>query len=642
MPETSRIDHAVLGRRSSREPCYRRFAVAQTFDEIVGQDAVVRTLRNAVRLGRLAHGFLFVGPRGTGKTSMARILAKAVNCTDLRDGEPCDRCPSCESIREGRALDVVELDAASNNKVDDMRELSRASTRPPRTSGARCSSSTRSSASRRAGTSSSRRSRSRRTTSCSSSARPIRARSAGRGVAPPALHVPAPDDRRDRGQARAHPRGRGATAEPDAIALVARRAGGGMRDAESMLDQILVARTIRSRPRPSRDLLGLAGEASVDAFIEALVVGDMLAGIAVLDTLEAQGRDLLGFGDQVVSRLREQLVARLAGTSPTERAKARPLAAAARRLTGIDASRAGLGGYRWQLELCLLAAATEERPAAVPSREPVTDRSASSPLRTEPPPSPDLAPAPELAVSPRRSRRRPRAGRRSPRRQRVADPSVAPSSPAAATPRPAPSRARLQQASSSTSCAASGPRSSPPSAPTPPIARSSRSRRPVQVRDGRPLAPGLPRGPGVPTGHPRTQAPRHRGRHRLVLGRAVGVRCVVTNLELVAAPDSSDDLVAQARRIFEGELVGVEDIGPGRRRPVGINNFARMAQQMQADMARVEQELRDLTVEGSAGRRRRQGGRHGQAGDGLDHISPERRRPRGRRDAPGPHRRRDR
>ncbi len=73
---------------------YRRFR-AQTFSQIVGQDAVVQTLRNAVRLERVGHGFLFVGPRGTGKTSMARIMAKAVNCTDLQDGEPCDACPSC-------------------------------------------------------------------------------------------------------------------------------------------------------------------------------------------------------------------------------------------------------------------------------------------------------------------------------------------------------------------------------------------------------------------------------------------------------------------------------------------------------------------------------------------------------------------
>ena len=106
----------------SHQALYRRWR-SQRFGEVVGQEAVVTTLRNAIRSGRSAHAYLFVGPRGTGKTSLARIVAKAVNCPNVADGEPCDACPNCDAIREGRALDVVELDAASNNRVDDIREL---------------------------------------------------------------------------------------------------------------------------------------------------------------------------------------------------------------------------------------------------------------------------------------------------------------------------------------------------------------------------------------------------------------------------------------------------------------------------------------------------------------------------------------
>lgn len=108
---------------------YRKYR-PQTFSEVIGQEHVVQTLTNAIsseglpaQAGLLSHAYLFSGPRGSGKTSLARLLAKAVNCQSRKGSEPCNKCSSCVEINQGSALDLVEIDAASNRGIDEIREL---------------------------------------------------------------------------------------------------------------------------------------------------------------------------------------------------------------------------------------------------------------------------------------------------------------------------------------------------------------------------------------------------------------------------------------------------------------------------------------------------------------------------------------
>jgi len=103
---------------------YRKYR-PQTFAEIIGQEHIVQTLTNAISTGMVSHAYLFSGPKGSGKTTIARLLAKAVNCENRKDDqyEPCNKCSSCLEIMEGRSMDLIEIDAASHRGIDEMREL---------------------------------------------------------------------------------------------------------------------------------------------------------------------------------------------------------------------------------------------------------------------------------------------------------------------------------------------------------------------------------------------------------------------------------------------------------------------------------------------------------------------------------------
>lgn len=101
---------------------YRKWR-PRTFDDVVGQEAITDTLKNSLIRGKVSHAFLFAGPRGTGKTSCAKIFAKALNCLNLQEGEPCNDCSNCLAADQGAMPDIIEMDAASNNSVDEIRDL---------------------------------------------------------------------------------------------------------------------------------------------------------------------------------------------------------------------------------------------------------------------------------------------------------------------------------------------------------------------------------------------------------------------------------------------------------------------------------------------------------------------------------------
>jgi DNA polymerase-3 subunit gamma/tau len=539
---------------------------------MVGQEAVVSTLRNAVRTGRLAHALLFVGPRGTGKTSMARIVAKALNCTDLRDGDPCDACPSCVAIREGRALDVVELDAATNNKVDDMRDLLERTWTAP--------------------------SDLRRKVYIIDEVQRI---TQGwdvllRTLEEPPDHVAFVFCTTDASQIRPAVLSRvqrfefrrltvpqiegklatilaadGREADPEAIRLVARQAAGGMRDAESMLDQLLASSAERLSVGSVRDLLGLVDAEVIAAFIDGLLRGDALAGIGVLDALEESGRDLGAFLDQLVGALREGLSAALAGSAAADGPTVAELTEAARRVAAIDPGRQGVGGLRFQLELALVDAAagrlTERAPAPAAAATAISEPAAGpEPSRAGRGPA-GGPPAPPSAISPGPAIRTGTGGRRAGTRQAGAGTTVSAAGsegPAGPLPEttPPPATAAPSAPGGPHELDDAWPRIVAELRKSPPIRPLIEACRPVAV-DGDVVTLGFPEGKSfLKDVAERRRATLEEGIGRAI-GRPVAVRLITTNLDVAPVPEDEDAerVIAAARRIFADDLVDAGEVG---------------------------------------------------------------------------------
>jgi DNA polymerase-3 subunit gamma/tau len=404
-----------------RAALYRRYR-PQTFSAIVGQEHVTRTLRNAIAGGQVAHAYLLAGVRGTGKTSIARLIAKAVNCPNAKDGEPCDRCETCVAIREGRFLDLIEIDAASNRGIDEMRDLRDKVRFAP--------------------------SQGQYKVYVIDEAHQLTTEAFNALLKtleeppPHAMFILATTEsqkipativsRTQRFDLRRIPH-KGVVAQlgkiveqeklradPAALDAIARHAQGSLRDAESMLDMVIAFANGAITLKEVDDLLGASDWEETAALFDALAAADAATGVELVGRLVDDGRDLRLFVRRAIEHARALVFTRATGNPPQSaseqmatklRAQAQALsldqlAKIARRLVETEQHLRTSEGTPLPLELAILDLVTSsEKLAPPPDARREVERPAAarpSPPQTRPESRRDAPRASVVAIAERR------------------------------------------------------------------------------------------------------------------------------------------------------------------------------------------------------------------------------------------------